>query len=72
MVSLVRVSFMGQPETVSRMVTATRPDSSTLTLSTMPSSVTGLRISGSMTVVSAWCSASSVTGTVGLGGMPPC
>ena len=45
-VSLVSVSFMGQPETVSKIVTATRPVSSTVTLSTMPSSVTGLRISG--------------------------
>ena len=60
-VSLVRVSLSGQAATVSRMVTATWPPSSAATLSTMPSSVTGLRISGSMTVSSAAWRASGLT-----------
>ena len=59
-VSVVRVSFIGQPETVSRMVALARPDSSTSADSTMPSSVMGLRISGSMTVLNASRSISSV------------
>ena len=64
-VSLVRVSLSGQAATVSRMVTATWPASSAATLSTMPSSVTGLRISGSMTVSSAAWRASELTWGMG-------
>ncbi len=60
-VSLVRVSLSGQAATVSRIVTATWPASSAETLSTMPSSVIGLRISGSMTVSRAACRASGLT-----------
>ena len=49
----VIVSRIGQPPTVSRTVTATRLSSVTVTPATMPSSVTGRRISGSSTVARA-------------------
>ena len=51
--SRMMVSFMGQPETVSSTVTATRPVSSMSMFSTMPSSVIGRLISGSLTRASA-------------------
>src|SRR3954462_6065399 len=51
--SRVMVSFNGQPATVSRTFTETAPDASTSTDSTIPSSVIGRRISGSLTVASA-------------------
>ena len=48
--SLVMVSFIGQPDTVSRTVTRTTPGPSTSTDSTIPRSVMGRLISGSITV----------------------
>ena len=60
------VSLSGQPDTVSRTVTRTRPPSSTSTESTMPRSVIGRLISGSLTVASAaW-----IWSTVGILMMP--
>lgn len=59
-VSRSRVDFNGHPETVSRIVTATAPASSTDRSPTMPSSVIGLWISGSSTPESASSSASRV------------
>ncbi len=56
--SRVMVSFIGQPGTVSRMVALTSPVSAASTASTIPSSVIGLRISGSLTLVRAACRAS--------------
>src|SRR5690242_19809324 len=47
--SRVRRSRIGQPETVSRIRTATEPSGCRSTASTMPSSVMGRRISGSST-----------------------
>jgi hypothetical protein len=52
-VSRRSVSFIGQPDTVSRIFTATTPSVFTTTDSTMPSSVIGFLISGSMTDPSA-------------------
>src|SRR6476620_10341470 len=51
--SLVRVSFIGQPETVRKIARSTLPASSISTDWTIPSSVIGLRISGSLTFDSA-------------------
>ena len=48
--SLVMVSFIGQPDTVRRTVTRTTPGPSTSTDSTIPRSVIGRLISGSITV----------------------
>ena len=62
--SLVSVSFIGQPDTVRKIDRATRPTSSTSTLLTIPSSVIGLRISGSLTRESALRSASWVGRTI--------
>jgi hypothetical protein len=52
-VSRRSVSFIGQPATVSKIRTATTPSSRTTTDSTMPRSVMGFLISGSMTPPSA-------------------
>ncbi len=51
--SLVMVSFRGQPATVSSTLTDTLPVSSTSMWSTMPRSVMGRLISGSLTRASA-------------------
>ncbi len=48
--SRVMVSFIGQPDTVRRTVTRTTPGPSTSTDSTIPRSVMGRLISGSITV----------------------
>ena len=64
MTSRVSVSFIGQPATVRKIAAATRPASSTSTDLTMPSSVMGLRISGSLTFESAVSSASLDGSTV--------
>ncbi len=55
------VSRIGQPETVSQTATRTAPPSPIPTDFTMPISVIGRLISGSLTVDSAWRTDSSVT-----------
>src|SRR5829696_945465 len=59
--SRVMVSRSGQPEMVRKMPTVTVPSGSTRTSLTMPSSVTGRRISGSRTDASAAVTCSAVT-----------
>src|SRR5918993_2143592 len=59
--SRVIVSFIGQPATVRKMPTVTAPSGATSTPLTMPSSVTGRRISGSRTPASAAVTCSGVT-----------
>ena len=56
----VMVSFIGQPLTVRKMPTRATPSGPTSADLTMPSSVTGRRISGSITVESAAVSCSAV------------
>src|SRR5689334_2104151 len=56
------VSRSGHPATVSRTVMETTPSRATSTEATMPNSVIGLWISGSLTVASAARTASTVGG----------
>ncbi len=72
--SLVMVSRSGQPDTVSQMSTRTTPRPSTATSLTIPSSVIGRWISGSLTPARAWVTCSAVGGEETAGGMtmPSC
>src|ERR1700728_2341753 len=72
--SRVMVSRSGQPATVSQTSTRTVPSRPTSTFLTMPSSVIGRWISGSLTLARAWVTCSVVGGdeTAEGGAMAPC